>query len=123
VTSISNGSLAFLLVLGQLDSIAAALKETGARVEEIRAATARAAEKEARQAAEREAARVSQPAEPIQDHPADPDAIITIPEVVKLTSLSRDTLNRHHRDKFIRLSERRFGMRRRDALMLTDRRG
>jgi hypothetical protein len=119
MTSFSNGGSAFLLVLAQLDGIAAVLKNASARLEEIKAAAIRAAE-EARHAAEREAARAQQSVEPIQD-PVDPDAIITIPEAVRLTSLSRDTLNRRHRDKFIRLSERRFGMRRRDALLLTDR--
>jgi hypothetical protein len=32
--------------------------------------------------------------------------------------VSIDTLRRKHRDKFIQLSTRRYGMRRRDALLL-----
>ena len=48
----------------------------------------------------------------------DPDRIVTLAEAARLSSLSIDTLRRNHRDKFIRLSERRYGMRRRDVLLL-----
>ncbi len=108
-------SLLGLEVLGaQLDSIAAILKEAGARIEAVKV-SAQAAERDAEQA--RQAA--GQVREPEPPPPADnPNRIVPIPEAARLSSLSVDTLNRNHRDKFVRLSERRFGMRLRDALML-----
>ena len=48
----------------------------------------------------------------------DPDRIVSIAEAARLSSLSIDTLRRRHRDKWLQLSERRFGMRRRDVLLL-----
>jgi hypothetical protein len=45
--------------------------------------------------------------------------IISIDEAARLSSLSKDTLARNYRDKFILLSQRRYGMRVSDALMLT----
>ena len=39
-------------------------------------------------------------------------------EVVELSSLSEDSLKRHHRDKLVQLSPRRLGMKRKDALSL-----
>jgi hypothetical protein len=45
--------------------------------------------------------------------------IVPIPEAVRLSSLSEETLRRKHRDKWIQLSERRYGMRLRDVLMLS----
>ena len=38
------------------------------------------------------------------------DTILPMPEVVKATTLSVDSLDRNHRDKIARLSERRRGM-------------
>jgi hypothetical protein len=46
--------------------------------------------------------------------------IAPLSEAARLSGLSIDSLKRHHRTKFIQLSERRFGMRVRDALMLAD---
>jgi hypothetical protein len=43
---------------------------------------------------------------------------VTLAEASRLSSLSIDTLRRNHRDKFIRLSARRYGVRRRDVLLL-----
>jgi hypothetical protein len=46
--------------------------------------------------------------------------IAPLSEAARLSGLSIDSLKRHYRDKFIQLSERRFGMRVGDALMLAD---
>jgi hypothetical protein len=46
--------------------------------------------------------------------------IAPLAEASRLSGLSIDSLKRHYRDKFIQLSERRFGMRVADALMLAD---
>ena len=40
----------------------------------------------------------------------DPKSIVPILEVSQVTSLSRDTLDRRHREKFVRLSPNRVGM-------------
>jgi hypothetical protein len=45
--------------------------------------------------------------------------IVPLPQAAELSSLSVDTLQRRHRDKIIKLSPRRSGMRVADALMLT----
>ncbi len=45
--------------------------------------------------------------------------IARLPEASRLSGLSEDTLRREHRDKFVKLSDRRVGMRVRDALMLS----
>jgi hypothetical protein len=45
--------------------------------------------------------------------------IIDLKEASRLSGLSIDSLKRHHRSKFIQLSERRCGMRIADALMLS----
>jgi len=107
----SNSSLALLVpLLMQLDSIAVVLKDTTARIEAIRAAA---------QAAEVKTPPIPQPVETPAPDPDrdDPDRIVTLAEGSRLSSV--DTLRRRHRNKFIRLSERRFGMRKRDALMLS----
>jgi len=90
------------------DRSAFALKDAADRIEVVRAAA---------QVAERKPAPVKPP-ERDQDSKDDPDRIVTLAEAARLSSLSIDTLRRNHRDKFIQLSERRFGMRRRDALLL-----
>src|SRR5215831_7185167 len=41
-----------------------------------------------------------------------------LPEAKKLAGVSEDTLKRNHRDKIVRVSRRRIGMRRGHALML-----
>jgi hypothetical protein len=46
------------------------------------------------------------------------DQIISMQEAEEISSLSVDSLKRHHADKLIALSPRRLGMRLRDALML-----
>jgi hypothetical protein len=46
--------------------------------------------------------------------------IVTMPEAERLSSLSADTIRRHHRDKILKLSPKREGMRLRDALMLKE---
>lgn len=45
-------------------------------------------------------------------------SIIPLAEAVRLSGLSDDSWRRHHSDKFVRLSPRRFGVRLRDALMI-----
>jgi hypothetical protein len=44
--------------------------------------------------------------------------IASLKEVMKLTGLSLDTIKRNYRDRIIRLSPRRLGMRVEDALQL-----
>jgi hypothetical protein len=106
----SSPSLALLapLLTTQLDGVAIALKDVADRIEAIRAAA---------QVAEREPTSVKPP-EREPGSKDDPDRIVTLAEAALLSSLSIDTLRRRHRDKFIQLSERRFGMRKRDALLL-----
>jgi hypothetical protein len=113
----SNPSLALLapLFTSQLDGLAVVLKDAAARIETIKAAAA--------QATERERARTEQPVERSSERESepkdDPNRIVTLAEAAHLSSLSVDTLRRKHRDKFVQLSERRLGMRRRDALNLS----
>jgi hypothetical protein len=45
-------------------------------------------------------------------------AIVPLLKAAELSSLSVDTLRRRHRDRILKLSPRRAGMRVRDALML-----
>jgi hypothetical protein len=46
------------------------------------------------------------------------ERIIPLAEVEKITSLSHDSLGRHHKDKIIHLSPRRRGMKLRDVLAI-----
>jgi hypothetical protein len=46
--------------------------------------------------------------------------IIPVSDAADLSSLSEDGWYRHHRNKLIRLSEKRYGVRLRDALFITD---
>jgi hypothetical protein len=46
------------------------------------------------------------------------ERVVPIAEAERITSLSRDGLQRHHRDKIVRLSPRRVGMRLRDVLAI-----
>lgn len=111
----TNPGNGLALLDAQLDCIAAALKEATARIETARIAAA--------QAAEHETAQAEQPAEQASEQDSDrddPDRIVPLSEASRLSSLSIDTLRRKHRDKWVQLSERRFGMRRRDALMLNE---
>jgi hypothetical protein len=47
------------------------------------------------------------------------DRILSLEQASEVSSLSVETLKRRHRGKLIRLSPRRFGIRLRDALMLS----
>ena len=109
----SNPSLALLapLLVTQFD---AALKDVVDRIviEAIRTAAQTAGCKTA----------AEQPVKQRRGHDPgprdDPDRIVTLAEAAQLMGVSIDTLRRKHRDKFIQLSTRRYGMRRRDALLL-----
>ena len=46
------------------------------------------------------------------------DRIISLQAAEKASSLSVDSWKRHHRDKLVKLSPRRYGVRLRDALMI-----
>jgi hypothetical protein len=48
------------------------------------------------------------------------ERVIPLQEVTKITSLSRDTLQRHHKAKIVDLSPRRRGMKLRHALEITN---
>ena len=110
----SNPSLALFppLLTAQLDGLAVALKDAATRIEMIKAVA---------QAAKLKTPPIPQPLETPAPDPDrdDPNRIVTLAEAARLSSLSIDTLRRRHRDKFVQLSERRFGMRKRDALMLS----
>jgi predicted DNA-binding transcriptional regulator AlpA len=51
------------------------------------------------------------------------ERILTLGEVEQITGISRDTLERHHSDRIVRLSPRRRGMKLRHALAITSGRG
>jgi hypothetical protein len=99
-------------LLPLLDGVAIALKDVAARIEAARAAAQEVAREMVR--AEQSAKQAEYDSGPRDD----PDRIISIAEAARLSSLSIDTLRRRHRDKWLRLSEGRYGMRRRDVLML-----
>ncbi len=46
------------------------------------------------------------------------ERIVPIKEAARLAGCSPDTLKRNHRDKIVQISDRRIGMRIRDALQL-----
>jgi hypothetical protein len=46
------------------------------------------------------------------------ERVLPMPEVEQLTSLSEDSIKRHHRDKLVYLSPRRLGMKLRNALAI-----
>jgi hypothetical protein len=46
--------------------------------------------------------------------------VVTLREAAQLAGVSEDTLRRRRREKILRLSPRRLGMRVRDALLLSD---
>ena len=48
------------------------------------------------------------------------ESVRPLPEVEKITSLSSDSLSRHHRDKIVNLSPQRRGMKLRDALAIAN---
>jgi hypothetical protein len=45
--------------------------------------------------------------------------IVSLQEAARLAGCSQDTLRRNHRDKIVKVSDRRQGMRIKDALMLS----
>ena len=96
----------------QIEGVAAGLREIGARLETIKA-TAAAIHSDATHEL-----RTLRETLEHRNESDDLDQIISIKEAAKLRGVSVDTLARNYRDKFVQLSERRFGMRKRDALML-----
>jgi predicted DNA-binding transcriptional regulator AlpA len=48
------------------------------------------------------------------------ERVLELPEVEELTSLSADSIKRHHRDKLVNLSPRRLGMKLRNALAIAN---
>jgi hypothetical protein len=48
------------------------------------------------------------------------ERILPIPKVEEITSLSHDSLERHHKDKIVNLSPRRRGMKLRDVLAIVN---
>jgi hypothetical protein len=48
------------------------------------------------------------------------ERVVSIAEAEQITSLSRDALQRHYREKIVRLSPRRVGMRLRDVLAIAN---
>jgi hypothetical protein len=48
------------------------------------------------------------------------ERILELPEVEEITSLSVDSIKRHHRDKLVNLSPRRLGMKLRNALAIAN---
>lgn len=95
----------------QIESAAAGLREIGARLETIKVTAA---------AIHDDATRDLQTLRETLEHHNerdDLDRIVSIKEAAKLRGVSVWTLNRTDREKFIRLSDARFGMRVRDALL------
>jgi hypothetical protein len=48
------------------------------------------------------------------------ERVLELPEVEEITSLSSDSIKRHHRDKLVNLSPRRLGMKLRNALAIAN---
>jgi hypothetical protein len=48
------------------------------------------------------------------------ERVLELPEVEEITSLSIDSIKRHHRDKLVNLSPRRLGMKMRNALAIAN---
>jgi hypothetical protein len=48
------------------------------------------------------------------------ERILELSEVEEITSLSIDSIKRHHRDKLVNLSPRRLGMKLRNALAISN---
>jgi hypothetical protein len=105
-------SCALAALDAQIESANAGLREISARLETIKA-TAAAIHSNATR--ETEALRETLE---LRNELGNLDQIIPIKEAARLRGVSVDTLCRNHRDKFVQLSERRLGMRRKDALML-----
>jgi hypothetical protein len=58
--------------------------------------------------------------EPEQPSWLELERVIPLIEVEGITNLSRDSLDRHHRSKFVRLSPRRIGMKIRNVLAIVN---
>ena len=96
----------------QVEGVAAGLREIGARLETIKATAA---------AIHGGAAHELQALKQTLEHRNkrdDLDRIIPLKEAADLRGVSVYTLRRRDRDKFVQLSDARFGMRLRDVLML-----
>ena len=96
----------------QIKGAAAGLREIGARLEAIKATAT---------AIHSDAAHELQALKQTLDHRDkrdDLDRIIPLKEAAERRGVSVDTLRRTDRDKFVQLSEARFGMRLRDVLLL-----
>lgn len=48
------------------------------------------------------------------------ERVVPLPEVQRITSLSHDSLKRHHSDKIVNLSPRRIGMKLKHALQIVN---
>jgi hypothetical protein len=48
------------------------------------------------------------------------ERVLELPEVEEITSLSADSIKRHHRDKLVNLSPRRLGMKLRNVLAIAN---
>jgi hypothetical protein len=48
------------------------------------------------------------------------ERVLELPEVEEITSLSVDSIKRHHKDKLVNLSPRRLGMKLRNALAIAN---
>jgi hypothetical protein len=48
------------------------------------------------------------------------ERVLELPQVEEITSLSVDSIKRHHRDKLVNLSPRRLGMKLRNALAIAN---
>jgi hypothetical protein len=96
----------------QIEGVAAGLREIGARLELIKATAT---------AIHSDAAHKLQALTETLEHRSerdDLDRILPLKEAAKRRGVSVDTLRRTDRDKFVRLSDARFGMRLRDVLLL-----
>jgi hypothetical protein len=96
----------------QIEGAAAGLREIGARLEAIKATAT---------TIHSDAAHELQALKQTLDHRNerdDLDRILPLKEAAKRRGVSVDTLRRTDRDKFVQLSQARFGMRLRDVLLL-----
>jgi hypothetical protein len=48
------------------------------------------------------------------------ERVLPLTEIEEITSLSPDSVRRHHRDKLIHISPRRLGMKLKDVLAITN---
>jgi hypothetical protein len=96
----------------QIEGAAAGLREIGARLEAIKATAS---------AIHNDATHKLQALTETLEHRSgrdDLDRIVTLKEAADMRRVSVDTLRRKERDKFVRRSDARYGMRLRDVLLL-----